>query len=89
MRTVGEMTLAALIGAGALALVSTGASAEIVCNHEGNCWHAHHGDFPDRPTLGLIIHPDGWRWEDRDKEEYRWHEHAGRGYWEGDTWKSD
>ena len=86
MKTFANLTLAALMGVGAVALVSTSASAAVVCNHDGDCWHAQHGDYPDHPRFGLIIHPDDWRW--KDNEKYHWHEHAGRGYWEGDTWKT-
>ena len=86
MRTVGEFTLAAALAAGALALASTTASAAIVCNRDGDCWHAHHGDYPDHPEFGLVIHPDDWHW--KDSEKHHWREHAGRGYWEGETWKT-
>ena len=34
-----SVTKAILVGAGALALAATGASAAVVCNSEGDCWH--------------------------------------------------
>jgi hypothetical protein len=76
--------LATVLGAAcALALLPSAASAEIVCNREGDCWHvrgAHHF----RPEFGLTIHPDHWRWAGHEK--YRWREHEGRGYWREGRW---
>jgi len=75
--------LTTILGAGALALASGGASAEIVCNHDGDCWHVHE-HYSYQPSFGLTIHDDNWRW--RDSDHYRWHEHDGRGYWKGGVW---
>ena len=74
---------AAIIGAAALAATATTASAEIVCNHDGDCWHVreHYGY---QPSFGLTVHNDNWRWHDGD--HYRWHEHDGRGYWRSGVW---
>jgi hypothetical protein len=79
-------TKLALIPTAALALVSLSslsASARIVCNEDGACWHVHE-DYAYPPAAGVIIHPDDWRW--RDGEHYAWREHAGRGYWRGGAW---
>jgi hypothetical protein len=78
-----KLILATIIGAGALAATAGTASAEIVCNGAGDCWHVReHYDY--QPAFGLSVHPDNWRWGDRD--HYRWHEHEGRGYWKGGVW---
>lgn len=75
--------MAAIIGAGALALTTSGVSAEVVCNGAGDCWHTHeHYDY--QPSFGVTVHPDNWKWGDRD--HYRWHEHEGRGYWKSGVW---
>jgi|HubBroStandDraft_4_1064222.scaffolds.fasta_scaffold1716820_1 hypothetical protein len=75
--------LAVLLTGGTLALSVGRASADVVCNNEGDCWHVHeHYAFP--PRVGVIIHGDDWRWGDRD--HFRWHEHEGRGYWRGGVW---
>ena len=67
----------------ALALTATAASAEIVCNREGDCWHIK--ARPNyRPEFGLTIHPDNWKWGAHEK--FRWHEHEGRGYWRRGVW---
>jgi hypothetical protein len=73
----------ALIGLGTLALATTGASAAIVCNGAGECWHAHH-TYHYRPEWGLTVHPNNWRWGPAD--HYVWREHAGRGYWRNGVW---
>jgi hypothetical protein len=75
--------LAALLGAGALAVSSTGASAYIVCNRAGDCWHTT-SRYDYRPHWGLTIHDDNWRW--RGRHRYHWREHAGRGYWRSGVW---
>jgi hypothetical protein len=75
--------LAALIGAGALAAASTAASAYVVCNGEGECWHTQE-QYTYPTGFNVVVHPDDWRWRHRD--HYRWHEHAGRGYWRGGVW---
>jgi hypothetical protein len=64
---------------------SINASARIVCNEGGACWHVHE-DYAFPPTAGVIIHPDDWRW--KEGERYTWREppHPGRGYWKGEEW---
>lgn len=74
---------AAIIAAAALAVTATTASAYVVCNGEGECWHAQE-QYKYDPAFGVTIHPDTWKWGDGD--HYRWHEHEGRGYWKGGVW---
>ena len=53
----------ALAAAGMLALTATTASAEIVCNGEGECWHAReHVEY--EPEFGVRVHPDDWKWHE-------------------------
>jgi hypothetical protein len=83
MKNLGKVAIAALFGAGALALTAGTAMADVVCNAEGECWHQrHHYDY--HPEFGLTVHPDGWAWGPND--HYRWHEHHGRGYWKSGVW---
>jgi len=78
--------LATILGAAcALTLLPLTASAAIVCNHEGDCWHAREVDHY-RPEFGLVVHPDNWRWADHEHDKYRWREHEGRGYWHEGHW---
>jgi hypothetical protein len=82
MKTIAKLVSAALLGAAAVAITATSASAYVVCNREGECWHTAH---PFRyPPNTVYIHPDGWAWGVND--HYRWHEHHGRGYWRGGVW---
>ena len=67
----------------ALALTATAASAVIVCNREGECWHAKIR-HPYRGEWGIVIHPDNWKWAAHEK--YVWREHEGRGYWRQGVW---
>ena len=83
MNAVAKVAKAVIVGASALTLAATAASAAIVCNDEGECWHVKGGaDF--RPELRLHVHPDTWRWSKSD--HFRWREHAGHGYWRGGNW---
>jgi hypothetical protein len=68
----------------ALAL-TTAASADIVCNREGDCWHVR-DRHAYRPEFGITVHPDHWKWEDHERTRYRWREHEGRGYWRDGRW---
>jgi hypothetical protein len=79
---------AALLGMGALALTGTSASAYVVCNGAGDCWHAH-DQYTYPSEAGIVVHDDSWKW-DADHPDahvsYRWHEHEGRGYWRNGMW---
>jgi hypothetical protein len=75
--------LSAMIGAGALVAFTAPASAAIVCNHDGDCWHTT-TSYRYHPDWGITVHPNAWRWGVRD--HYRWREHTGRGYWRGGVW---
>jgi hypothetical protein len=79
------LTKSALAAVGLLALSASTASAAIVCNEEGDCWHVrdHYGY---RPEYGVRVYPDDWRWRDADARRYRWREHDGRGYWRRGVW---
>ncbi len=77
------LTKLALVGSVAFALTATAASAEIVCNGEGECWHAReHAEY--KPEFGVRVHPDDWKW--KESEHYKWREHEGRGYWRNGIW---
>jgi opacity protein-like surface antigen len=69
--------------ASALALSATAASAAIVCNDEGECWHRN-GEAKYGPDLRLTVHPDNWKWAQHEK--YKWREHGGHGYWGKGVW---
>jgi len=74
---------AALAATSIFALSATAAQAAIVCDDEGECWHAR-GTIEYKPALRLHVHPDDWKWAGH--ERYRWREHEGHGYWRGGKW---
>jgi len=75
-----KILVGALLGAAALTLSSLSASAAVVCN--GNvCWHTH-DTYRYPPSAHIIVHPDEWR----AGPGITFHEHEGRGYWNGDRW---
>ena len=55
----------ALAAASVLALTATTASAEIVCNGEGDCWHVRERHVY-RPEFGVRVYPDDWRWRETE-----------------------
>ena len=77
----------AFFAALSLVVLATSASAEVVCNREGDCWHVREHAWI-RPEHELIIHPHDWKWEEHERERYRWREHEGegRGYWREGRW---
>ncbi len=76
---------AALAFAGTLALMTTSASAAIVCNEEGDCWRVKE-KYEYRPEFRLRVYEDDWRWPEADRLKYRWREGRGRGYWRNGIW---
>jgi hypothetical protein len=56
----------------------------IVCNEDGDCWHAK-TDYEYQPAFGLSVHPNDWKW--KEGEKHAWREHEGKGYWHGGSWK--
>ena len=83
MKAITKLAASALLSAAAIAITSTSASAWVACNREGECWHTH-DRYAYRSEFGVVVHPDGWHW--RDREHYRWHDHDGRGYWRHGIW---
>ena len=85
MRKFVKAAVAAAVGVTALTISSVGASADIVCNRDGDCWHVKHR-YVYHPEWGLVVHPNGWRWGPH--ERFRWREpvREERGYWRGGVW---
>ena len=82
MSPIRKVLIGAAMGAVCLAFSSMSASAAIVCAGPV-CWHTHEAyEYPS--DARVIVHPDTWRWGERD--HYAWREHEGRGYWRGDSW---
>jgi hypothetical protein len=85
MMTIRKLLIGAVIGAGALAATAGSASAYVVCNRFGDCWHTD-TRYTYRPSWGIVVHDNNWRWRDGDRDRYRWREHEGRGYWRNGLW---
>jgi hypothetical protein len=81
------LCVAALLSGGAVAL-SGGASAAVVCNNAGDCWHTEGRDHYDT-SLGVVSHPDDWyfhqHWDASNPNHYRDY-HEGRGYYKSGVW---
>ena len=83
MKTASKIAAGAMLGLSALAMSASVASAAVVCNGEGACWHVRR-PYAYAPAYGVTVHPDNWRWG--RGEHYAWREHAGRGYWRHGAW---
>jgi hypothetical protein len=83
MTSASKTAATALLALGTIVGSATAASAAIACNAEGQCWHVRHA-YAYAPAYGVVVHPNGWRW-DRGSH-YVWREHAGRGYWRNGVW---
>ncbi len=75
----------ALTLAGTIALMTSSASAAVVCNDEGDCWRVKE-KYEYKPEFGLRVYGDDWKWADSDRAKYRWREDRGRGYWRKGVW---
>ena len=81
------LTKAMLVAASTLAISAKTASAHVVCNEEGDCWHVK-TKHEYKPEFGVRIYADDWKWGDTESKKYRWREHDGdgRGYWRKGIW---
>jgi hypothetical protein len=79
-------TLAGVIAIGALASAGA-ASAAIVCNADGDCWHV--DNRATYPHVTLRYHPDDWYFHqhwDNDRDHHWRESHEGRGYYDHGVW---
>ena len=83
MKHGSKIAAAALLGMGALTMTATTASAAILCNGAGECWHTKNR-YSYKPEFGVVVHPNNWHWGAHD--HYIWREHSGRGYWRNGAW---
>jgi len=80
-----SIKIAAVALASSLTLMTTGASAAIVCNDEGDCWRVKE-KYEYKPEFRLHIYDDDWKWDRAHDHKYRWRESRGRGYWNKGVW---
>jgi hypothetical protein len=77
-----------LLGTGALVAAIAPASARVVCNAQGDCWHTDaRVKYP--PAVKAQVHNDDWyfhqNWTADNNRHYR-DSHAGRGYYRSGLW---
>ena len=78
------VAIAAVIGLGAMGAASA-ASARVVCNAEGDCWHV--DGRAAYPGVALTYHPDDWYFHQHWDDHHHWRDyHDGRGYYRGGVW---
>jgi hypothetical protein len=77
-----------LMGTGALVATTAPASARIVCNGSGDCWHTD-GNYRYGRDVGAQSHNDDWyfhqRWDGDNQRHYR-DSREGRGYYKSGVW---
>ena len=87
-KAVSATAIALLMGTGALIATTSAASARVVCNAEGDCWHTDaRVKYP--PAVSVQIHPDDWYFHqhwDGDKDHHYRDYHEGRGYYRSGIW---
>jgi hypothetical protein len=86
-KSLSAAAIAAFLGAGALVATSGTASARVVCNAQGDCWHTD-SDVKYPAEVGVQVHPDDWyfhqTWEGSNRHYRDYHE--GRGYYRSGIW---
>jgi hypothetical protein len=82
---IAPMGAAILFGVLGVAASSGSASAYVICNGEGDCWHSDRRE--SIPGVNLEIHPDDWYFHQEWGRFHRFREyHDGRGYWHNGVW---
>ena len=78
------ITKATIIAAAAVILGAGSASADVICNEDGDCWKTKERRVYE-PSLKLRVMPDDWRW--KEGERYRWRDSGrGHGYYRQGVW---
>jgi hypothetical protein len=81
-----QFASAAVLVATGFAAVPSAASAAVVCNREGDCWHTERVYRYPR-SLGIVRHPDHWYFHQTWNDRRHWRDyHSGRGYYRGGAW---
>jgi hypothetical protein len=84
MTPFGKFLTTAAVAGGLAMLAAAPASAYIVCNPGGDCWHS--DSRVHVPGVTFSYHPDDWYFH-RHWDADHWHDwHDGRGYWRNGVW---
>jgi hypothetical protein len=89
-KTLSVTALAMLMSTGALVTTTGAASARVVCNNSGDCWHTDNRRERYGRDIGATYHNDDWyfhqRWDGDNTRHYRSENHTGRGYYRSGIW---
>jgi len=78
-----RLAVTVLAGVGAVALMTTGVSAAIICNDEGDCWQSKE-TYTYPPEARVHVYGDDYV---VDTKKYKMREvRPGPGYWRGGVW---
>jgi hypothetical protein len=78
-------TIAMLVGTGALVATTAPASARMVCNADGDCWHT--DARYTYPGTGYVYHPDDWYFHQTWDANHHYRDYQkGRGYYKSGVW---
>ena len=67
---LGKAIISAVLVVGTLAVSAMSASADIICNNEGVCWHTHNPyDYP--PEAHVTMHDNSWHWGPNEHYTFR------------------
>jgi len=82
---VSAAAITMFIATGSLVASTGAASARIVCNSDGDCWHSERNYR--YPGTGYVNHRDDWYFHQQwnDQRHYRDY-HEGRGYYKSGVW---
>ncbi len=85
MKVFGKLLLTGAVAAGISLAAAAPASAYVVCNKDGDCWHS---DVRVRvPGIRFESHPDDWYFHQKWDANRHWRDyHEGRGYYRGGVW---
>lgn len=74
-----------IIGAACLGFAAP-ASADVVCNDDGDCWRVKE-KYTYEPNFGVTVYADDWEWDRKESRRYRWRDAGpGRGYYRSGVW---
>jgi hypothetical protein len=87
-KILGKTAFAAAIGLSLLGATAGTASAYVVCNGVGDCWHTDQR-VHYRSDVAARVYPDNWYfhqdWDHDQNHHWRAH-HDGRGYFRNGVW---
>ena len=85
--TITQKLLATAAIAGGLAMMAAApASARVVCNSVGDCWHTD-GPAPVVPGVTFSAHPDDWYFHQHWDDTHHFRDyHEGHGYYRNGLW---